>query len=50
MTASQEMISDTFQDEAVDASFVMVTKAIHKGEDDRGACMPHIDQSSAMSA
>lgn len=50
ITASQEMILDMFQDQAVDASFVMITKAIHKGEDGMGAYMPCTDQSSAMSA
>ena len=44
------MILDMFQHQAVDASFVMVTKAIHKGEDGMGAYMSPIDQSSAMSA
>lgn len=44
------MILDVFQDQAVDASFVMVTKAIRKGEDGMGAYMPCTDQSSAMSA
>jgi len=44
------MILDVLQDQALEASSVTVTKAIHKGEDGMGAYMPRKDQFSAMSA
>lgn len=44
------MLLDMFQDQDVDASFVMIPKAIHKGEDGIGAYMHRNDPSSAMSA